>query len=84
MAVSRYIDGHGIHGGGLAMTPELTDIEAIRRRIGSRLRAVLPEDGVVTDEERLRPFECDALSAYRQPPLAVAMPTTVAEVQAVL
>ena len=66
------------------MTAELTDIEATRRRIGSRLRAVLPEDGVVTDVERLRPFECDALSAYRQPPLAVAMPTTVAEVQAVL
>ena len=66
------------------MTTEVAGQETMRRRIGQRLRAVLPADAVLTDPERLRPFECDGLSAYRQPPLAVVLPTTVAEVQAVL
>ena len=59
-------------------------IEVARKRIGERLRRVLPADGVLVNPEELRPFECDALSAYRQPPLAVAMPTDIAGVQAVL
>ena len=48
------------------------------------LRAFLPADALITDAARLRAFECDALSAYRQLPLAVALPSTEAEVAAVM
>lgn len=59
-------------------------IDDARRRISQRLGQVLPENAIVSQPERLRPFECDGLSAYRQLPLAVAMPTSIPEVRAVL
>ncbi|MBV8658993.1 MAG: FAD-binding protein [Burkholderiales bacterium] len=48
------------------------------------LRALLPAEALITDTARLRPFECDALSAYRQLPLAVALPSTEAEVVSIM
>lgn len=48
------------------------------------LRRVVGPDGLVTGEERLRPFECDGLSAYRQLPGAVVLPASEDEVRAVL
>lgn len=48
------------------------------------LRAVLPSDAVIADEAELRAYECDALTAYRCPPMAAVLPRTTAEVSAVL
>ncbi len=48
------------------------------------LRAFLPADSVLEQEEEVRPYECDGLSAYRQLPLLVVLPRTVEEVQRVL
>ncbi|NCF10069.1 MAG: FAD-binding protein [Gammaproteobacteria bacterium] len=48
------------------------------------LRAVLPADAVLDQPEQLRPYECDGLSAYRQLPLAVALPADTDQVAAVL
>jgi len=48
------------------------------------LRARLPEHCVLHQEEDLRPYECDALSAYRQLPLAVVIPETLEQVRAIL
>ncbi len=48
------------------------------------LRALLPEDAVLEQEEACRPYECDGLSAYRQLPYVVVLPNTVDEVRAVL
>ena len=48
------------------------------------LKSLLPAHAVLADAEDLRPYECDGLSAYRQLPLAVALPETVPQVQAVL
>lgn len=48
------------------------------------LRAVLPVDAVIADEAELRVYECDALTAYRCPPMAAVLPRTTAEVSAVL
>ena len=48
------------------------------------LRAVLPADAVLDQPEQLRPYECDGLSAYRQLPLAVALPADKDQVAAVL
>ncbi|MDX9707438.1 MAG: FAD-binding protein, partial [Azospira sp.] len=50
----------------------------------ARLRAVLPADALHVDEEALRPWECDGLTAYRALPLLVALPRSEAEVQAIL
>ncbi|NWG86384.1 MAG: FAD-binding protein [Hydrogenophilaceae bacterium] len=48
------------------------------------LRALLPADAVLEQEEACRPYECDGLSAYRQLPYVVALPHTVDEARAVL
>ncbi len=44
---------------------------------------VAPEALIVSEDER-RAFETDALTAYRKMPLAVVLPSTTAEVAAVL
>ena len=48
------------------------------------LRSFLPADSVLVQEEEVRPYECDGLSAYRQLPLLVVLPRTVPEVQRIL
>ncbi|PZQ50494.1 MAG: FAD-binding oxidoreductase [Rhodovulum sulfidophilum] len=52
--------------------------------IVARLRAAAPEALVIDAPEEVRAYECDALTAYRCPPLAVALPATTAEVAAIL
>lgn len=52
--------------------------------IVTALRAVLPADAVIDDPAETLAYECDALSAYRCPPLAVVLPRTTAEVAAAL
>ncbi len=49
-----------------------------------QLRSCLPAHCVLVHAEELRPYECDALSAYRQLPLAVAIPKTLEQVRTVL
>ncbi|HEX6832098.1 MAG TPA: FAD-linked oxidase C-terminal domain-containing protein [Rudaea sp.] len=49
-----------------------------------RLRAVLPDDCLLQQREQTIPFECDGLAAFRQPPLAVALPQTEEQVRAIL
>ena len=62
------------------------DREIIARRgaIAARLRQIVPGEGVIDDEDELRPYECDGLSAYRQPPLIVVLPETREQVSEVL
>ncbi len=48
------------------------------------LREFLPADAVLSTDEDLRPYETDGLSAYRQTPMLVVIPRTVAEVQQVM
>ncbi|CAH1905549.1 glycolate dehydrogenase, putative FAD-linked subunit [Candidatus Nitrotoga sp. HW29] len=49
-----------------------------------KLRKLLPPEAVLTDKEDLRPFECDGLSVYRRLPLAVVLPETTSQVQAIM
>jgi glycolate oxidase len=60
------------------------DVLALKSRIVERLLAILPADAVVHDEAETRAYECDALTAYRCPPLAAVLPRSTAEVSAVL
>ena len=50
----------------------------------SALSAVLPSRCVLHRREETLPYECDALTAYRQVPLVVVIPETEAEVAGVL
>ena len=60
------------------------DVMARREEILAGLRALLPESAVIGEPLLLKPYETDGLSAYRQPPLAVALPETTEQVAAVL
>ena len=51
-----------------------------KARIVARLAEVLPKDAVIHEEHETRAYECDALTAYRCPPLAVVLPATTQEV----
>lgn len=55
-----------------------------QRAVVARLRKVLPEHALLHRDEDTRPYECDGLTLYRQVPMAVALPETEAQVQAVL
>jgi glycolate oxidase len=57
---------------------------AHRDAIIAGLRRLLPGDALIAEPIRLKPYETDGLSAYRQPPLAVALPDTTEQVAAVL
>jgi len=57
---------------------------ARRAKIARALRKIVPGEGVIVDEDELRAYECDALSAYRQPPMIVVLPSTAEQVSKVL
>lgn len=57
---------------------------ANRTELLLRLRLCLGVDGIIEEPESQRPFECDALTLYRELPLAVALPDSPAQVQQVL
>jgi len=55
-----------------------------REQVAAALRARLPERAVLHDPEDTRPYECDGLAAYRQLPMIVTLPSSEAEVLAIL
>jgi len=61
-------------------------VERARRQaeVVAALAAVLPARALLWQREDVTPYECDGLTAYRERPLAVALPETEAEVAAVL
>jgi len=52
--------------------------------VATALRAVLPRECVLSRLEERRPYECDALTAFRELPAAVALPRSENELLAVL
>ena len=60
------------------------DILARRPEFERRLREILPAEAVILDPVGARAYECDALSAYSCPPMAVALPGSTGEVSDVL
>lgn len=59
-------------------------ILARRDRIIARLEDTLGPDSVISAPEALAAYECDALTAYRCPPLAVCLPRTTEEIAAIM
>jgi glycolate oxidase len=68
------------------MEMPLANARIIARKadIVRRLAAVLPGEAVIDDPAELRAYECDALTAYICPPLAVVLPRSTEEVAAVM
>jgi glycolate oxidase len=68
------------------MQMPVADAATIARRdeIAIALRRIVPGEGVVVSEPERRAYESDGLTAYRQPPLVVVLPSTVAQVSEVL
>jgi len=59
-------------------------VRARRLEVARALAALLPPDCLLSREEELRPYECDALAAHRTRPLLVALPRTESQVSAVV
>ncbi|MCK4713168.1 MAG: FAD-binding protein, partial [Marinosulfonomonas sp.] len=60
------------------------EILAKKAQIVARLQSVLPAGAVIHDVAEVKAYECDALSAYRCPPLCAVLPANTGEVSAVL
>src|SRR2546423_10101546 len=66
------------------MNIAVTGINFIRQaEVAARLRQILPAEAVLHAEEDTRSYECDGLSAYRQLPMVVALPSSEEEVRQV-
>ena len=68
----------------IAMPAPDAAIIARKPEIVAALVAALPADTVISDPEETRAYECDALTAYRCPPLAVVLPRTTEQVAAAM
>ena len=74
----------------MTAAPETSDPTLAGERAGRQLAVVralaplLPAGALLWTDEDTTPYECDGLTAYRQRPLAVALPETEDQVQAVL
>ncbi|MBT6910396.1 MAG: FAD-binding protein, partial [Rhodospirillaceae bacterium] len=60
------------------------DILAQRQGLIADLRQIVSGEGVIADEIALRVYESDGLSAYRQTPMAVVLPETVAQISDIM
>ena len=68
----------------IAMPEPNRGVIAKRDQIVSGLKTIVPGEGVISNPDALRVYESDALTAYRQRPLAVVLPRNTAEVSAIL
>ena len=64
-------------------TPD-TAILSRKADIVARLQKVMPDRAVIHSDAEVRAYECDALTAYKCPPLCAVLPASTEEVAAVL
>ncbi len=57
---------------------------AKKDQLVAALQGVLPVEAVIHDTHETRAYECDALTAYKCPPMLAVLPSTTEEVSAVL
>ncbi|WP_300059169.1 FAD-linked oxidase C-terminal domain-containing protein [uncultured Roseobacter sp.] len=57
---------------------------ARKDRVVARLQQVLPTDAVIHEDAETRAYECDALTAYKCPPMVAVLPSSTQEVSDVL
>jgi glycolate oxidase len=66
------------------IAPQLLQEKELKADVIRALEAVLPSHALLWHSEDTVPYECDGLTAYRQRPMAVALPETEEQVIAVL
>ena len=52
-----------------------------KNKLIQSLQQIIPASSILSEQEDLRPYECDGLSAYRQTPLLVVLPESIEQVQ---
>ncbi len=52
--------------------------------LAERFYRVLPKEAVLTKKTQLYPYECDALTAYRQLPLLALLPSNIEQIKAIV
>ena len=57
---------------------------AARPALIEALRAIVPGEGVIVEEDELRAYETDGLTAYRALPMIVVLPQTTAQVSEIM
>jgi glycolate oxidase len=68
----------------LVMPAPDQDVLARRGEIVAALRRIVPGEGVIAGEREMKPFESDGLTAYKQLPFVVVLPSTTEQVSQVL
>jgi glycolate dehydrogenase FAD-linked subunit len=68
----------------LRMPPADAGVLARREQIIEGLRRIIPGEGVITTEDERRAYESDGLTAYRQLPMVVVLPSTTQQVSEAL
>src|ERR1700691_1982733 len=68
----------------MLMPPPDQSVIDRRAAIAAALRRIVAADAVIVPEDERRAYESDGLTAYRQLPLLVVLPSTTAEVAAIL
>jgi len=53
-------------------------------RILNEFRSIVGKEGLITEREQLSTYECDGLTMFRVLPLAVLLPTSTGQVQAIV
>src|SRR5690554_2647722 len=82
--VKRFYHFRSLPMSGLVMPALNAQTIARRDEIIADMKIIVPGEGVVHTENGMRPFETDALTAYRQMPLVVVLPETVNQVSRIL
>ena len=59
-------------------------VNRCRDEIIASLREIVPGEGVIIDQDELRAYESDGLTAYRQLPLIVVLPENTDQVSRIL
>ena len=55
-----------------------------KEEITANLKKIIKAENILDHEDQIRPFETDALTAYREMPMVVVLPETVEEVSKIL
>ncbi|EMP55269.1 glycolate oxidase, FAD-linked subunit [Marinobacter santoriniensis NKSG1] len=61
-----------------------TKPKASKAQLAEQFRSFIDPEYVITDDETLKPYECDGLAMYREMPMLVVLPETVEHVQRVM
>ncbi|MDX5336607.1 MAG: FAD-binding protein [Marinobacter sp.] len=68
----------------MTATSHATKSGLTKTELAEQLRAFIDPEFVITDDETLKPYECDGLAMYREMPMLVVLPETVQQVQRVM